>query len=271
MDSYVWNFKEGPSIVLKMGNWEKLIYLYSHASGRVFLNEIAELWYKQFMLPTDAPCMLLDGELPKKESFKNVFSPKLSETVGGIHILVTGRMIGISTDDITSFAKRNVHIHLYTQNYYDGNNRESFIKYAPSHFHVHHHISEENWTEEFSKYDAGWLHGHKSYNGGNIMLANWDDLNLPARISTYAAAGLPILIPDNSGNEVASNNLIEKYDVGLVYKDMNEMISLLQDEVRSRKYGNNMRDCRMEFSFDYHVPRLVDFFSYSDIKKRKQI
>ena len=256
---YVWCFKEGPSMVLKMGNWEKLIYLYQHAAGRIFLNEIAEQWYKLFLPTSDTPTLIMDGELPKKDYFKDTFSPKLSDTVGGIHTVVTGRMIGVSEEDIKALAWKDIHIHLYTQNYYEGNNRENLVKLAPNHFHVHQHVFADEWTEEFSKYDAGWLHCHKSNNGGNMLLTTWDDLNLPARISTYAAAGLPIILPDNTGNTVASNKVAEKYDIGLVYKERDELVNILQDEVKTRTHTNNMLRCRMEFSFDSHVLRLVEF------------
>jgi len=169
-------------------------------------------------------------------------------------------MIGISNDDIKALAQNDIHIHLYTQNYYDGNNREGLVKLVPNHFHVHQHVFADKWTEELSKYDAGWLHCQKGHNGGNMLMTTWDDLNLPARIATYAAAGLPIILPDNTGNAVASNNIAEKYDIGLVYKDRDELVSLLQDEVKTRRYTNNMLKCRKEFSFDYHIPRLVEFF-----------
>jgi len=266
---YVWCFKEGPSMVLKMGNWDKLIYLYQHAAGRIFLNEIAEQWYNQFLPVSDAPTMIMDGELPKKDYFKDSFMPKLSDTIGGIHTVVTGRMIGISEDDIKALAKKDIHIHLYTQNYYEGNNREGFVKLAPNHFHVHQHVFADQWTEELSRYDAGWLHCHKSSNGGNMLITTWDDLNLPARISTYAAAGLPIILPDNSGNVVASNNVAEKYNIGLLYKDRDELVNLLQDEVKTRRCTNNMLKCRTEFSFDYHIPRLVEFFRTAINYKKK--
>lgn len=267
---YVWCFKEGPSMVLKMGNWEKLIYLYQHAAGRIFLNDVAEQWYKQFLPSSGTPTMLMDGELPKKDYFENTFSPKLSDTVGGIHTVVTGRMIGISGDDIEALAQNNIHIHLYTQNYYDGNNREGFVKLAPNHFHVHQHVFADKWTKELSQYDAGWLHCHRSNNSGNILMTTWDDLNLPARIATYAAAGLPIILPDNTGNAVASNFITQKYDIGLEYKDRDELVSILQDEVKTRRHTNNMMRCRMEFSFDYHVPRLVEFFRSAIEYKQKE-
>lgn len=31
---FVWHFKEGPSLCLRQGTWEKLIYLYTHATGK---------------------------------------------------------------------------------------------------------------------------------------------------------------------------------------------------------------------------------------------
>ena len=99
-------------------------------------------------------------------------------------------------------------------------------------------------------------------------MTNWDDLNLPARIATYAAAGLPIILPDNAGNAVASNKVAEKFDIGLVYNERDELINILQDEVKTRIHTINMLKCRMEFSFDYHVPRLVEFFR-SVIEKDK--
>ena len=257
---YVWCFKEGPSMVLKMGHWEKLVYLYRHAAGRIFLNEVAEQWYKQFLPPSNVPTMLMDGELPKKEYFKNSFSRKLSESDGGIHTVLTGRMIGISNEDIETMAKNNIHLHLYTQNYYEGNNREDLVKLAPSHFHVHQHVFADKWTEELSKYDAGWLHCHKSGNEGNMLFATWDDLNLPARIATYAAAGLPIILPDNTGNTVASNRITTQYGIGIEYKNWDELINQLKEEIKTQEHTKNMMECRMQFCFDYHVPRLIDFF-----------
>ena len=257
---YVWHFKEGPSVVQNMGNWRKLIYLYHHAAGRIYLNETTRKWYNQFLPPSETPSIILDGDLPKKEYFKKHFTPKLSETTGGVHTVVTGRLIGISNDDIKLFANNNIHIHLYTENYYEGNNRERLTELAPFHFHIHQHVAANRWTEEFSRYDAGWLHGHKSNNKNNLLMATWDDLNLPARIATYAAAGLPIILPDNTGHLVGANEVTDRFGIGIKYKNTNEIIGLLREEVKSRVHSQNMMKCRMEFCFDNHIHQLVDFF-----------
>lgn len=257
---YVWHFKEGPSICLRMGSWDKLVYLYRHASGRIFINEVAKRWYLQYLPSDSVPAMILDGDLPKKEYFTNDFSAKLSSTVGGIHTVVTGRVIGISEDDIKLLAANDVHIHLYTENYYESNNRENYQKLLPHHFHVHPHVAAGQWTHELSQYDAGWLHGHKSANGGNLMRATWDDLNFPARMATYAAAGLPILMPHNNGHIVACNDVAAKRGFGLFYDEIAEVPQLLRSEVASPTATKNMLQHRMEFSFDAHVAELITLF-----------
>jgi len=93
---FVWHFKEGPSICLRQGNWEKLIYLYTHATGKIFLNEVVKEWFEQFLPPTQGVSLVMDGDLPKRDCFKNNLSPKLSAKDGAIHTVIAGRMIGIS-------------------------------------------------------------------------------------------------------------------------------------------------------------------------------
>ena len=63
-----------------------------------------------------------------------------------------------------------------------------YIAYLPSDDYYY----PEHWVKEFSQYDAGWLHCFDSRNSGNLLFATWDDLNIPARISVLAAAGLPM-------------------------------------------------------------------------------
>ena len=77
----------------------------------------------------------------------------------------------------------------------------------PGYLHLHPNVDQSRWTEEFSQYDAGWLHLFDSGNEGEIRKANWDDLNYPARLSTLAAAGLPMLQKANDGAVVATQTL----------------------------------------------------------------
>lgn len=259
---FVWHFKEGPHLALRQGNFEKLIWLYRHASGRIFLNEQVREWFMQFLPPSDVPTMCMDGDLPKQEAFKDCFSPKLSDMDGDVHTVVTGRMIGIDGKQLKWLADHNIHVHLYTENYFDDRERENAGRYkiAPRHFHVHPHVSAENWTVELSRYDAGWLHCASGNNFGDMLLTCWDDFNIPARISTYAAAGLPVIVPDNSGHISAVGDSLQTVGAGLFYSSYEELHDRLREEIASREHSANMRRNRKRFCFDYYVPRLNNLF-----------
>lgn len=267
---FVWHFKEGPSICLRQGTWDKLIYLYTHASGKVFLNDMVKEWFEQFLPPTSGISFIMDGDLPKQNYFKNDFSPKLSSKDGAIHTVVAGRMIGISVDDLSILAQNNVHVHLYTENYHTGRDRgnQQRLRIAPKHFHVHSHIAADNWTKELSQYDAGWLHSLQSRNNGDLLKVSWDDLNIPARISTYAAAGLPVILHDNTGHLVATQQLVQRLNIGIFFNNYFELSCKLKNEVRMKELANNMLNKREVFSFDYYVPQLIRLFR-DIIKKHK--
>lgn len=266
---YVWHFKEGPTICLRQGNFDKLIWLFYHAAGIVYLNELAKDWYNQFLPPSSKPSIIMDGDLPFNHCFKECYSKKLSDTVGGIHTVITGRLIGISLEDLQYFASHDIHIHLYTENYFDDRNRENEprLAIAPNHFHLHQHVEAERWTEELSKYDAGWLHCTKSKNDGKLIHAYWDDLNLPARISTYAAAGLPVILPKNEGHLVAIRDQVEKLGVGITYSSVDDLVECLKIERHSRTKCERMKEVRNFFTFNAHVDELVKLFR--DVTSKK--
>lgn len=259
---FVWHFKEGPSVCLRNGMWNRLIYLYTHATGKIFLNEAIKLWFEQFLPPNHGLSFIMDGDLPKKDYFKDDFSSKLSSQDGAVHTLIAGRMIGISNNDLSVLVRNNIHIHLYTENYHACKEKAMvrYMQIAPKHFHIHSHVSADSWTKEFSQYDAGWLHCFKSRNNGDLLKATWDDLNIPARISTYAAAGLPVIFPDNSKHIAATQELAERLDVGIFFHDFYELSNKLKEQVRMKQLTDNMHRSREVFSFDYYVPQLIQLF-----------
>lgn len=259
---FVWHFKEGPSICLRQGTWDKLVYLYTHAAGKVFLNETVKDWFKQFLPPTSGLSFVMDGDLPKKDYFNTDFSPKLSSKDGAIHTVIAGRMIGISGDDLAVLAQNNIHIHLYTENYYNDRAKENVHRFqvAPKHFHIHPHVSADNWTRELSQYDAGWLHSLLSQNNGDLLKTAWDDMNIPARISTYAAAGLPVILYNNADHIVATQALAQKLDIGIFFNNYLELSHSLKNTEHIKQLTDNMLHHRKLFSFDYYVPQLIQLF-----------
>lgn len=259
---FVWHFKEGPSVALGRGLWNKLIYLYTFSEGKIYLNDTAKDWYEQFVPPGNGLNFILDGDMPKRDYFKDKFSTKLSKSDGAIHTLVAGRQVGLGKNEITYLANNNIHLHSYLENYHSGKESlyNELYSAAPNHFHIHPHCSSANWTEEFSKYDAGWLHNINSKNGKSLLSASWDDLNIPARINTYAAAGLPVILKNNSEHRVAVQDKVIQLDTGLCFKNLNELICLLKDEATMATKTANAIKYRELFSFDYHVNNLIDFF-----------
>lgn len=267
---FVWHCKEGPFISQVNGTWDKLIALYHESDGQIFLNTEIKRWYEQF-IPPSKMSLILDGDLPKGDIFNDTFSPKLSEEDGEIHTVVAGRMVGIDTETVGILAENGIHLHLYTESYehaWSGVIKE-MKSVAPNHFHVHHHVSTKQWVREFSKYDAGWLHCFDSHNYGNLSLCDWNDLNLPARISTMMAAGLPTIQKDNKEHIVAMQSCVRNVDCGFFYVDANDLARQLHNTQRIKALQKNVIKHRLSFTFDTHVQELTDFF-VKVIKNKKQ-
>lgn len=264
--AFVWHFKEGPFICLEKGSWPRLAELYREADGRISCSPEMQQWF-DLACPAapgqpKAPQMVLDGDLPKAEWFAGTPSPRLSQQDGEIHTVVPGRPIGLHPEDVAELAAHGIHLHFYGD-FTHGQWRQWIDRaraLAPRHLHLHGHVDQSRWLAEFSQYDAGWLHSFVSANGGELQRANWDDLNYPARIGTFAVAGLPMIQRDNSAALVASQTLVRALDIGLFYQDAGDLAAQLRDAPRMQQLRESLREKRLQFSFDHHVGRLVAFF-----------
>lgn len=266
---FVWHFKEAATISLQLGTWNKLMYLYNHADGVIHISETVKEWVELFASPR-GESMVLDGDLPHSVNLTGAFSPKLSDTDGAVHIMLAGRCIGLNERYMKELADNDIHVHLYTQAKHNrrapGNER--LLEVAPRHFHVHRHCSIEKWVGEFSRYDAGILHLFGSKNRGNIFRATWDDLNVPARMSTYAAAGLPMILRSNAGCVTSTNRITEELDIGIPFDDAKDLAAQLKDRQLMRRKSDNMLRHKELFTFNHHVARLEEFFKEIIRKKR---
>ncbi|MBD0259553.1 MAG: glycosyltransferase family 2 protein [Cytophagales bacterium] len=259
---FAWHFKEGPFICLEKGTWPELIDLYTQSDGQVYNSPEMRDWFAQFVPVRPGHTLLLDGDLPKREWLTDDRSPRLSEKDGAIHTVVPGRPIGLHPHTVVELAAQGIHLHFYGD-FTHGQWKEWIEKthrMAPGYLHTHANVSQENWVREFSQYDAGWLHFFTSRNGGELMRADWDDLNYPARMATLAAAGLPMLQRDNTGHLVATQTLIRDMNLGLFFRNMEELGNQLRDKARMEALRENVWAQRHYFSFDYHTDALVAFF-----------
>jgi len=269
---FVWHFKESPFVCRQNGIWKELIELYTNADGRIYTNEETKVWFSQF-INESKNTLLLDGDLPKRNWFEGETSKQLSDTDGEIHTVVTGRPYGFTEDIIKDLAKHKIHLHFYGDIHHAY--WQDFIysneKFAQGYFHLHPNCSPHSWVSEFSKYDAGWLHIFDSQNENEYMKAVWPDLNYPARLSTLAAAGVPMILKNNRENIVATQTLIERFDIGVVFNCVAELKEKLSNKQKMTKIRSNLQMHRFRFSFDYHVEKLVTFFNevIADFKKEQ--
>lgn len=267
---FVWHFKESPFFSRQAGLWEKLMDLYQLSDGQIYLNELSKDWICQATGLHNGISFILDGDLPRIEWFTNRTTSLLSDQDGAFHTVVPGRPYGLSADHIRRLALQDIHFHFY------GNFQQNIWarwiadarKLAPDHLHMHDNCEPYQWVEEFSQYDAGWLHIFNSENRSELVRFNWDDINYPARIPTLAAAGLPMLFRRSTNGISATQILLEKFEIGILFNSFEELEEKLSDKHYLTKIRYNVWNKRMQFSFDYHVDNLIDFF-YHVIESKK--
>jgi glycosyltransferase involved in cell wall biosynthesis len=260
---FVWHFKEGPFFCLRNGTWPQLVDLHNRSDGRIYASPEERDWMGA-AIPggSERPTFVLDGDLAKQEWFAGTFSRPLGEDDGAVHTVLPGRPIGLEPDDVGALAAQGIHLHLYGEVFQRSWSAwiERVRAVAPDHLHLHPQADQDSWVGEFSKYDAGWLHTFASDNGGDIRRATWHDLNYPARLSTFAAAGLPVIQRDNSGAIVATQSLARDLDIGVFFESFDTVGQVLGDEQRMSELRANAATHRARFTFDHHVDDLVRFF-----------
>jgi glycosyltransferase involved in cell wall biosynthesis len=261
---FVWHFKEGPFICLEKGTWPQLVDLYRGANGVIHSSPEMAQWTETAIpsLRDGAPTLFLDGDLPKRDPFAGEQRPLLSATDGEPHTVVPGRPIGLNPQRMSHLAAAGVHVHFYgdfTQGQW-ATWIERVMAVSSGYLHLHPQVDQDRWVEEFSQYDAGWLHFFESQNGGEIRRADWDDLNYPARIATLAVAGVPLLQRENGDTIVATQRLARERDLGLSFTTMEELGVGLRNRERMQGLRESVWRQREVFTFDAHADRLVEFF-----------
>jgi glycosyltransferase involved in cell wall biosynthesis len=261
---FVWHFKEGPFICQEKGTWPQLVDLYRGAGGVIHSSPEMGEWIETAIpsLRDGVPQLVLDGDLPKRDAFSGTRSPLLSATDGEPHTVVPGRPIGLNPQRMSHLAASGVHVHFYGD--YTQGQWKAWIDRVHAgtngYLHLHPQVDQDRWVEEFSQYDAGWLHFFESRNDGEIRRADWDDLNYPARLATLAVAGVPLLQRDNSDSIVATQRLSRERELGLLFTTMEELGVSLRDRRRMSALRESVWRQRDDFTFDAHADRLIEFF-----------
>lgn len=260
---FVWHFKEGPFSAQAEGYWDWLVELHLRSNAQIYSSpELRDWFFMNVPGSRHNLAYVLDGDLPKRDLLVGERSALLSETDGDVHTVIAGRPIGPAPEVIKTLADRAVHVHLYGEKV-AAQSRDwvaAVQRVAPRHLHLHPQVDHPGWVREFSRYDAGWLHDFVSHNRGDLHAAVWDDLNIPARVATLVAAGVPLIQRDNSGHLVATQTLARERDIGVFWDTPEDLASQLHDRRSLHRLRENAWRQRAEFTFDDHVDGLVDCF-----------
>ncbi|CAA9304410.1 MAG: Glycosyl transferase, family 2 [uncultured Frankineae bacterium] len=260
---FVWHFKEAPQACVRRGTWPDLAALWSGADEVLCATEEEAAWFA-LALPghrDPARTHVLDGDLPLAEWFTGERSRRLSDDDGAVHTAVLGRPLGVDADLLVRLGRAGVHVHLHGQvrDHGPAAGWAAAVRSAQEQVdtvHVHPKVEQPDWVRVLSRYDAGWLHRFRATNGGDLRRAVWDDLNAPARIPTYASAGLPMLLQSSPGSTVAAQRLLG--DSAVDYDDVDDLVARLTDRSALRAAATASWEGRARFTFDAHVDRLVD-------------
>ena len=265
----VFHFKEGPLACYDRGVWPTLMRVLRDSAAQVFIDEESREWLQ---LATDgqldfSKTMILDGDLPKIEWMTDDWAPKLSAQDGRIHTVCSGRPLGI--EPLADLAAAGITLHLYGVSFHQG--FPNWVREGLAHgtLALHPTVEPCDWVRELSQYDAAWFHIYTSDNGGDLRRARWDDLNLPARVGTYAAAGLPWIMKDNRGHRVALQRIAQEHDIGVFFSDFAGLAAQLRDRARLAQLTTNVRACRTEFAFDTHADELIALFREAIARRRR--
>ena len=260
---FVWHVKEGPHFNRQRGHWRQLVDLHLRSDGQVYSSPELREWFAAAVPGTrDGLAMVLDGDLPKAESIDpSPRSPLLSDGDGLLHTVIPGRPMGPAPGVVAELAALGVRLHLYGAK--AAAQMRDWVaevqRLAPGALHLHDQVDASRWVQEFSQYDAGWLHDVRSGNRGDIRSATWDDVNYPARLATLAAAGVPVLQPDNAGSVVATQTLARTRDLGVFWRDPQHLVDQLRDRPRMHALRESVWAQRADFTFDAHADELVAF------------
>lgn len=264
------HFKEAPFFCFQRGLWPTLMRVLARSDGQILINEESFEWYQYAtdgMLQRDN-VLIMDGDMVKREWMTEEWAPKLSEQDGQLHTVCTGRPLGLdpresaqAAEFVMSVLQAGVHVHLYGGAFFQSAPPEFLAQLKASGLvHMHPPVSVADWVRVLSQYDAAWCHIFTSRNQGDLRRAGWIDFNLPARLGTYASAGLPWILRDNSHSRVALDALARRLDVGIFINNGEDLARQLRDRARLQQQTRNMRQARSTFCFDDQLPRLMDFF-----------
>ena len=233
----VFHFKEAPQRSLARGEWPLLVDVLVGADTVILASAEERAWLLAALGGRLDPAQVhvLDGDLPKRE-WLDASAPEAApgEPDDEVHTVLLGRRYGFDAALRRGLAERGIRVH------------------------ERRNVHPADWVRVLSRYEAGWLHPVPPRNGGDLHAATWDDLNLPARLPTLVAAGLPVIVPRGTpGSLHAAGRLAEELGCGLRYADLDDLARMLHDPAAMAARRAAAWRARDTLTFDHHADRLV--------------
>lgn len=254
----VFHFKESPQRAMTHGLWSTLKAILRRCDGLILTSPENADWYR-FAFPglvREDRLLIMDGDLPSAHWMGEAWAPRLSDIDGEPHVACVGRTVALGR--LEQVAQIGVHVHLYGGTFQYPHVLD-LARRVPR-IHLHPTVKPGDWVRELSRHDAGWLHDTSSSNRGDIRKASWADLNLPARLGTYAAAGLPWLVRGATPAVTSVRSLAQRLGVGVPYETVDDLVRALRHREVVGQAAAMMRENRLQLSFDSHVEQLTGFF-----------
>jgi len=115
--------------------------------------------------------------------------------------------------------------------------------------HCHHTLNHKRLLYEITQYDLGWAGLNNAKNREHL------DIALPNKILEYVSGGLPVIaFPHRT-----IQRFIEKYGIGLIIKDVDELPETLRN-VNIPELKEHVMRLRHELTVESKIPKLVDFY-----------
>lgn len=241
----VLHFKEAPQRCLARGDWELFAAVHAGVDVRVYASA-TERAHVEALLGPAGPTHVLDGDLPPAARFAG--TP--SERLGGPEpqTVLVGRPHGMDAAWLRAVTAAGIHVHVH--------GTEPPPWPADPRLHLHGPVAPADWVRTLAAYDASWLHPHRSANGGDPASASWDDCNLPARVATSLAAGLPLIADANPGHRVEVQELIARTGAGVLHEGPEHLAAWLRSEALAAARTAAQAE-REQWCFDTHAGRLA--------------
>ena len=169
-------------------------------------------------------------------------------------------LIGRGKHSHNKFANKRIHVYYHSttecpkneylhKRKYLGDIR--FLKKKPIKIKKILEFKQKTWCKAFSKYTAGLMH---VFNPCGIDVFNGIDINIPGRVNTYLACGIPPVI-SNRNSSIA--DFVKGYDFSLAFSTYTELREKLCDTTYMNALQRNVIEQREKFSMQYEFNKSV--------------